>query len=303
MSLQVNLPSQAITTTNTTIRLKMLPLNTRTPSTTTVTVAAAGTNVNVTVNAAAVRGATSITVNAVSAALPNRARIRFANGAQAILSAAVASGATTLPVMFLSADVTSGLTGIWNAGSLSIGSMYVPVNPLVEEIDAGEILAFNTTNMVTVTDYCPAGSTVLEVLPLTTAVVANQTATTQSLLTVAGATDATPTSAPKTVDATTYNSGVGKEMLVTGVSATLKIGYNLIVGDRGGDVINSLLYNPANFNREVYAVVSRPFDGVYEGAAIVTNNSDTAPVQDLAKRTADMQFQGTSFKFTKFATF
>lgn len=303
MSTQINLPSQSITTTNTTIRLKMLALGTRAPGTTTVTVAAAGTNVNVTVSAAAVRGATTLTVNALSAALPNRARIRFANGAQAILTAAVASAGTSLPVAFLSADVPSGMTGIWNAGALAVGSMYVPVDPLVAEIDAGEVLTFGTNNRVTVTDYCPAGSTVLEVLPLTTAVTAGQTAITQNLLTVAGATDATPSSAPKTVDATTYNSGVGKEMLVTGVSATLKIGYNLIVGDRGGDIITSLLLDPTFYNREVYAVVARPFDGVYEGAAIVTNNSDTAPVQDIAKRTADMQFQGVSFKFTKFPAF
>ncbi len=303
MGLQVNLPSQAVTTTNTRIRLKMLPLNVRVPGTTTVTIAASGTNnSNVTVGAAAVRGATSLTMSSVSHAIPAQGRIKFANGAQAILTTGAAANATSIQVAFLSGDVPSGMTGIWNSGSVSIGSQFLPVNALTAEIDAGEVLTFGSQR-ITVTDYAPAGSTVLEILELTSAATVGATASTQNLLTVAGATDATPSSAPKTVDATTYNSGVGKEMLVTGVSATLKIGYNLIVGDRGGDVITSLLLNPDNYNREVYAVVSRPFDGIYEGAAIVTNNSDTAPVQDIAKRTADMQFQGTSFKFTKFPSF
>jgi hypothetical protein len=204
MSLQINYAAQSITTTNTTVKLRMLPLGLRTPATTAVTIAAGGTNATVTLTASAVLGANSLAAT-TTAALPNKARIIFSNGAQAITTAAVAAAATTIPIEYLSADVTSGSTGVWSAGALTVGSQFLPVSALIAEIDAGEVLTF-TGGRVTVTDYCPAGSTVLAVLPLAVAATAAQTATTQSLLNVAGATDATPSGAPKTVDATTYNS-------------------------------------------------------------------------------------------------
>jgi hypothetical protein len=304
MSLTIAYPSQTVVTTGTTVRVAELPLGTRAMPTLTATVAAAGTNVTVTMGAtAAVLGATSLTVVALPAALPNRARIRFANGAQAILTAAAAAAATTLSVAYLSQDVAAGVTGTWNAGSLAIGSMYVPVNALVDQIDAGATLTFTGNNTVTVTDYCPAGSTVLEVLPTTVALTAGNTATYLALLNLSGATNATPSPQPKTVDTTTYLSGIGKEMVVTQVSATLKVEYNLQVGDKGGDVISSIMLTPAKYNREIFAQISRPSDGIYQGAAIVTQSSDTAPVQDIAKRSVDMQFQGVSFSFTSFPRF
>lgn len=301
MSLTINLPTKAIITTGTTVRLGMLPLNVRTPPTFTVTVAAAGTNVNVATTAIALRGATTIAVSALSAALPNRAVIIFQNGVRARLTAAAASAATSVVVESLSADIPSTTAGTWNAGSLAIASMFVPVTPTLTDIDAGDVLIFPGNNRVTVTDFAPAGSTVLDVLPLTTAVTAGQTATTRGLMTLAGCTDATPTPQPKAVESTTYNSGIGNEQVMVAVKMTLKLGFNLVVGDRGADILSAIMYNAASYDREVWAEINRPSDGLYAGAAVITNASDTAAVQDIAKRTVDCQFQGTSFTYTKAA--
>jgi hypothetical protein len=301
MSTSIAYPSQTIITTGTQVRVAELPAGVRTMPTLTMTVAAAGVDVTLALAAAGVRGATSITA-AAAVTLPARARIRFANGAQAIVTTAVAASAT-IPVDFLSQDVPNGTAGTWNAGALAIGSMYVPVAPLVGQIDAGAKLTFTGGLAVTVTDYCSAGSTVLEVLPLTAALTAGNTATYKALLNLAGATNATPSPQPKTVDTTNYNSGIGKEMVVTQVSATLKVEYNLMVGDRGGEVITSIMLNPSKYASEVFAQIDRPNDGIYQGAAIATQSSDTAPVQDVAKRSVDMQFQGVSFSYTAYPRF
>jgi hypothetical protein len=318
MARTVAYPSQTVVTTGTTVKVAMLPLGVRAmPDISMTAVAAPAAPIaNLVTTAEIAIGAVAVPVAATTVAIPARGRIRFANGAQAIVTTAQAVGSTSLPVSYVSQAVPVGTIAIWNgggnqaasatqieaAGGLGIGSMVIPVAALTAEIDAGAILTFGAVR-ATVTDYCPAGSTALEDLPLTAAITANTAATYQALLNLAGATNATPSPQPKTVDTTTYLSGIGKEMVVTQIAATLKLEYNLQVGDRGGEIITQVMLNPANYNREIFAEIVRPGDGTYKGAAIATQSSDTAPVQDIAKRSVDMQFQGVSFSYTPLPRF
>lgn len=297
MSVQVNFPSQNIVTTGTTLRLKMLPLNSRTLPTLTITTATAGTDVSVTTSAIVNKGATTVTVASLSAAIPNKAKILFANGVTVRLSAAAASGATTLSIEAAPDAIPSGATGTFKAGTLAQGTMYLSVAALPADLDVGEILTFGAVT-VTVTDFAPIGSTVVDILPLPSLLTAGATATTLALLQLVGVVDCTPNSAPKTVDITNYTSGVGNEMVVTAVSKTMNMTFNRIVGDRGGIEIMKLLYDNSFYNREIYAQLIRPFDGTYEGAAIVTQGDQQSGIQDLVKQTANLQFQGVSFKYT-----
>lgn len=297
----INLASSVALTTGTYVGLRLLASGTRVPPTFTITSAAAGTNVNVSITAAAIVGATSLTVSATSGAIPTRSKIYLSDGTFVRTSAAAASGATTLTVDPLRSAVASGTTGVYNAGTLSVGSMFLPVTALPTDIDAGDVLVFTGNNRVTVSDYCPAGATVIECLPLAGAVTAGQTATTNALSTVASVTQANPSPERKIVETTSMASGSGMERLATATGQTISLTYQIVTGagelqDRGGSVLTQIIYDPAFFNREVYIRLTVPGDGTYQGAAMVTDAPRQGDIQDRVIQTCNMQYQGTSFQ-------
>lgn len=162
---------------------------------------------------------------------------------------------------------------------------------------AGERIRFGSTIAI-LAESINVGATTLMVEPLPAAVASGATATVYGTLYIAGATDASPSSQPKTTDATNFNSGVGSEMAIVGTSRTLSFTFNRIIGDAGGDALMQILFNDDHYNREVYAFVERENGEIYEGAAICTTGSQQGPVQEKISMNVNLQFQGQSFKFT-----
>lgn len=298
----INYASERTTSVFTELRFVLLPLGTRVPTEYTVTVGAASAAINVTTAAGATaKGATSITL-ASSATIPPYSKIRFANGVEARVDAVGVSAATTVNLLFpLARAIPASTTGTVAASVLTSGSEYLPVTALPTNIYPGEKLTFDvggTPYTVTVSDFAPAGATQLQVQPTTAAATENDTATTNATLYIAGATDASPSSQPKTVAGENFLSGAGSEMITTGTSRTMSFTFQRVLNDPGADLLMAMLYDDLYYNREIYAILKRPFGEQYEGAAIMTSGSQSSPVQDLITVQADLQFQGSSFKYT-----
>ncbi|MEO1521987.1 MAG: hypothetical protein AAFU78_14580 [Cyanobacteria bacterium J06633_2] len=309
MGLVLNYPVQKETSVDTELRFAPLPPGTRDPVTYTITAAVAGTSVtDVTVaNGNDVQvGDTTITINALSANIPNRAKIEFNNGVNVRLTAAASATDTTLTVEAVQAvdrDQETGVAipaatvGAYNAGTLDQNTQYLSVTALPVALWVGEVLNFGGTE-VTVTDDVPAGASEIEILPLSAAITQGTTASTLATYYIAGATDASPSSNPKLVDATTFTSGAGNEQLITGTNRTLSFTFQDVVGDPGVEFMKQILYNDERFDREVYAILRRKTEQVYEGACIPTQGDQSSPVQDIVTITANLQFQGRSFRYT-----
>ncbi len=314
----IEYPVTKQTSVLTTLRFQLLPLGTRTPTTYTITAEAAGTPVTgiaIDSGTPVLAGATSITLSA-PVTLPNRAKIAFANGVNVRLTSAAAATATLAvePVKDpITAQPTGGgtaipasTTGVYNHGLLTAGAEYLSVEPLPTAIYPGEELFFDAAGdnvKVIVATYAPQGAVVLETLPIPAAIDDGDTASTFATVAIAGATDASPTSQPKIVDATNFTSGAGYEGLTTGTNRTLNFTFQNILGDPGSDILKSILYNDVTYNREIYAILKRDAGArnqaeTYEGACIATQGDQSSPVQDLIAITANLQFQGASFRYT-----
>lgn len=296
----INLASNVVLTTGTYVGVRLLPVGTRVPPVFTVTTAAAGTNVSITLSAPAVVNATTITVSALSAAIPNRSKIYLSDGSFVRTNAAAASAATSITVEPLVNAIASGTTGTYNGGSLAVGSMFVPVTALPVDLDAGDVLVFTGNNRVTISDYCPAGTTVLETLPTTALLTAGNTATTNALSTIASVTQANPSPERKIVETTSFASGTGMERIATATGQTINLQYQIVRGsgelrDRGGEILTSIIYDPAFFNREIFVRLTRQ-DGTYQGAAMVTDAPQQGDIQDRVIQTCNLQCQGVSFQ-------
>lgn len=295
----INYASERGTSVFTELRFVLLPKGTRVPTEYTVTVGAAAAAINVTTSAApTAKGATSLTL-AASATIPAFSKIRFANGVEARTSTAV-TGATAVTLLYpLSAAIPASTAGTVDASVLTIGSEVLPVTPLPTNIYPGEKLTFNNgAYSVTVSDFAPAGATRLQIQPSTVLAVENHTAKTTATVYIAGATDASPSSQPKTVDAANFLSGSGMEMVTTGSNRTMSFTFQRIIGDPGADLLMKILYDDRFFGSEIYATLRRPFGEEFAGAAILTSGNQSSPVQDLITVQADLQFQGSSFKYT-----
>jgi hypothetical protein len=180
-----------------------------------------------------------------------------------------------------------------------VGAESLAVTALTTRIYAGDRLKFGPSSILAVVaEDCAVGATAIPTLPLTAVIATGLTATTFATLFVAGATDASPSSQPKTTDATNFNSGAGSEMAVVGTSRTLSFTFNRIEGDVGGDALMQVLYNDAYYNREIFAFVERTNGEIYSGAAIATTGAQQGPVQEKVTMNVNLQFQGTSFQFT-----
>ena len=184
-----------------------------------------------------------------------------------------------------------------------LGAESLAVTALTTKLYAGERLKFGPSNLLAVVaDDCAVGATTIPTLPLGAEIETALTARTYATLFVAGATDASPSSQPKTTDATNFNSGAGSEMAVIGTSRTLSFTFNRIEGDVGGDALMQVLYNDDYYNREIYAFVERTNGEIYSGAAIATTGAQQGPVQEKVTMNVNLQFQGTSFRFQPSAT-
>ena len=291
----INYPSGIITTVNTSVRVRPLVRGTR--QLPTYTIAAIAPSVqSITTSAAAITGAT--TLNITASPIPIRAGISLTFGTVTVTVTRQAKmGDLSLSISAASGAIASGVSATYTPVANAIGNTLLSVSPTPTFLDSGEILTFGTSKAVVV-DQSPVNSTLIQVAPLAAAVTPSSTATTKALLAVVGATDASPSSAPKTTDTTNYLSGAGMEMATIGTNRTLNVTFNEIEGDLGGIIIKQILFNDIHYNREIYAVVSRPNGEQYEGAAIVTQGDGQAPVQEKVTRTANMQFQGSSFIYT-----
>lgn len=307
----IDYPVTKQTSVLSTLRFVLLPVGSRVPTPYTITADANQTPVTgivVDSGSPVSVGDTSITLS-TAVTLPNRAKIVFANGMNARLSSAASSTATLTvepikknPNSSTNVSIPASTTGTYNHGLIDLGTEYLSVEALPTAIFPGEELFFGATK-VTVATYAPAGAVVLEILPLTTALTDGNTATTIATAAIAGGTDASPSSAPKIVDATNFTSGAGYEGLTTGTNRTMNFTFQNILGDPGSDTLKQILYNDLAYNREIYAILKRDAGDraqaeTYEGACIATQGDQASPVQDLISITANLQFQGASFKYT-----
>lgn len=302
MGQTINYASERGTSINTELRFALLPQGTRVPTEYTITVGAAAAAVNLTTAASVTaKGATTITAS-TAVTIPAYSKIRFANGVEARVDGSGVSSDTAIGLLYpLNRAIPASTTGTVAATSLAIGTEYLPVTPLPVALYPGEKLVFNSPTApytAVVSDFCPAGAISVQVQPTTVLAVENHTAKTNATLYIAGATDASPTSQPKTVDAANFLSGAGMEMVTTGTNRQLSFSFQRIIGDPAADLLMQLLFNDDFVGREVYATVKRPFGEEYAGACIMTNGSQASPVQDLITVQADMQFQGSSFVYT-----
>jgi hypothetical protein len=297
----VNYASQRATSVFTELRFVLLPKGTRVPTVYTITAGTAASAISsLTLSAAAaVKGATTLTL-ASTATIPAFSKITFANGIS-VRTASAVSAATSVPLLYPLIDgIPASTTGSVAASVLTAGSTNLPVTALPTNLYPGEKLVFDvggTPKTVVVSDFAPAGSIAVECQPLAVTVVANNTASTFATLYIAGATDASPSSAPKNVDGSNFLSGAGSEMITTGTSRTMSFTTQRVVGDPGCDLLMRMLYDDAYYDREIYATLKRPYGEEYAGAAILTSGNQSSPVQDLITLQADLQFQGSSFTY------
>ena len=298
MSTTIQFPTRPISTVGTTVRLALLDENFRIPNEYSVRTAEPAA-VTITVGAtAAPAGAREIGIVALDGAIPALAEVTI--GTQTVVVRRnVKKGDTRILCNPLTAEIAAAATGSFATATLAnvIGGRLTAVEPTAIYLDAGEILSFGATSVV-LTDSAPAGSEILFCLPLAAALTAGVSAKTKALLTVVGATNATPVASPKTTDSTTYLSGTGVEMAIIGSNRTLNMSFNRVSGDYGGNLLMNILYKQEFFDREVWAEIVRPNGEKYEGAAVVTSGNQTAPVQEKITQEANMQFQGDSFVFT-----
>jgi len=89
-TVKLNGPSNALVTTNIRLQIAELPLGIRVPPVYTITVATPGTAQSVTVGVAALIGATTLTVTALTAALPAFSILTL-GGSGAVVTSAAAS--------------------------------------------------------------------------------------------------------------------------------------------------------------------------------------------------------------------
>jgi len=311
MATRPEYPARRKTSVDTELRFVPLPIGRRDPVLYTITTAAAGTSVtDVTIASGSSVGVgdTTITVNALSGNIPNKAKILFNNGVTVRLTAAATASATSLNVEAVEGfdpdaplDTTvipPGTVGVYRAGSLTAGTEYLSVTPTTVALWAGEKLTFTGGIQVVVTKDAPQGVVTLDVAPTPSLLTSGNIAVTMATYYIAGATDASPNSSPKAVETTNFNSGAGTEQVITGISRTMSFTFQNIQGDPGAEVIKQILYNDDYYNREIYAILKRADGETYEGAAIPTTGSQQSPVQELITIQADLQFQGATFSYT-----
>jgi hypothetical protein len=292
-------PASVKVTTGIRLRVLELPTGVRTPPTFTITAATpSGAAVSVTLTAAALTGATSLTVSALSGAIPAYSVLSI-GGQVVITSAAAASAAVAITVYPLNFDIANGTILSYSPGALTLGTTLLPVNALPCLIDVGEILTFTGGMQVYVTGRAPLGAQQIQVAPTSALLTTGNTATTNGLLAVVGCTSSpVPSAEPKAVETTNLLSGTGVEKKLTAVGYKMKVEFNQVTGDLGGGVLLGILRNPNKLAKEVYFQVITSEGETHTGAAIVTAGPEAGNIQDIRKISCELQVQGLSYAFT-----
>ena len=305
MANKINYPSGIVTSIGTKVLIALLAKGTRILPTFLITVAAP--TAQTITPAATTAQSTSISVpTGVPVAIQAGTTLTF--GAVPVTTISFTKqGALSIAVAPTPSAITASNTASYTPPANALGNTQIFVAPTPTFLDAGTELSFGSEKVV-LTEQASVGSKLLFVAsPLVAAITAATNASTKSLLAVVGATDATPASQPKTEDAMNYLSGSGMEKVTIGTDRTLKVSFNRIDGDMGGNLLMQLLYNDSASNgtvdvslydREIYALITRPNGEIYEGAAILSSGDATAAVQAKIMQNANFQFQGDSFKFT-----
>jgi hypothetical protein len=181
------------------------------------------------------------------------------------------------------------------AAATDAESIVVTATPVL--LDAGVKLNFAGT-IVTLSNAAAAGSTTLQTLPLLAPVGNAVSATTKALVFVSGCTDATITPEIKNIDTTNYLSGVGMEKVTTGNSKKMQLNFNLIYGDRGGNILRRIAYDKVYVGREFYFSLLFPSGEAHEGIALLESASPTQQVQDKRSFSCNAQVQGDTYVYT-----
>ncbi len=287
-------PSEVKLTTGAELRVKELPSGLRTPASYTITAATPGSSMIVTLTAAAVIGAKTLSVSALSAALPSQSLL-FLGAACVVTSAAAASSATSLTIYPLNFDLATATQLNYDVGALTANSTLLPVAALPVLLDVGDRLTFGSQTL-RVTGRSPAGAIQLRVSAIVTTITSGATASTKGLLAVAGVTSSpVPSPEPKVIETTNLLSGIGKEQQVTGVSHTMKVMLDLIKGNLGGDVITDILRDKTKYKKEVYFELTMEDGELHYGVAIPTAGPESGELQDKRKMDITMQIQGLTY--------
>ncbi len=198
-------------------------------------------------------------------------------------------------VLVTNRNVPSYTITVTAAASANDESLTVQATPVL--LDAGTLLNFGGV-VATLSNAAPVGSTTLQTLPLPGNIGNGATATTKALVFVAGCTDATVSPQIKNVDTTNYLSGIGMEMVTTGNSKKMQLNFNLIYGDRGGNILRRIAYDKTYVGREFYFYLLFPSGEGHEGVALLENASPTQQVQDKRSFSCGAQIQGDSYIYT-----
>jgi hypothetical protein len=164
-------------------------------------------------------------------------------------------------------------------------------------LDAGTRLNFAGV-IATLSNAAALGATTLQTLPLPGDIASGATATTKALVFVAGCTDATLTPEIKNVDTTNYLSGIGMEKVTTGNAKKMQLNFNLIYGDRGGDILRKIAYDKVYVGREFYFDLLFQSGEQHEGIALLESASPTQQVQDKRSFSCNAQVQGDTYIYT-----
>lgn len=181
------------------------------------------------------------------------------------------------------------------AASANTESLSVQATPVL--LDAGERLNFGGV-IATLSNAAAAGSTTLQLLPLPGSIGNGATATTKALVFVAGCTDATVSPEIKNIETTNYLSGLGMEKVTTGNSKKMQLNFNLIYGDRGGNILRRIAYDKVYAGREFYFYLLFPSGEGHEGIALLESASPTQQVQDKRSFSCNAQVQGDTYIYT-----
>lgn len=217
---------------------------------------------------------------------------------------------TTLGIEFAIAELSTQTVGavtvtnrtvptytITTSASASSGAGTIAVNATTVDLDAGTKLTFTGGTVAQVSVFTPSGATSIPVINLTGAIGSGATATTKALRYVTGCYNATVKPDIKNVDTTNYLSGVGKEMLTTGNAKTMSLEFNLVYGDKGGEILRKIAYDKDYIGREFYFVLTFPSGESHEGVALLTSATPTQAVQDKRSFQCEAQIQGDSYDY------
>lgn len=135
-------------------------------------------------------------------------------------------------------------------------------------------------------------------LPEIAEVVNTHQAAHDGLIFVHGLTVATPTPSKNPVDTSDAGSGVGVEQTNVEQSYTFESRLIIKYGDRGGQVVRTICYDPSYYDREFYARLTYTDGETHEGFCKITNVSPEADLKNIRALGFTAQIQGETYEYT-----